>query len=652
MFLKMKHTLKAAAFTALVSVVGVAGAQDSDPAEMVNQAAATATETAALMSDRFADITTFMDATVEAQIASLDIPAGSVSVVKDGEIIFAKAYGFTDREKKIPATADGTLFRPGSISKLFTWTAVMQQVEEGKLDLKTDVNQYLKTFQIPATFDEPITLEHILTHTAGFEEGAFGFLLTDDIANTLPLREAMAKYIPRRLNKPGEYSAYSNYATALAGLIVENVSGIPFNEYIKQKIFDPLSMNNSSFEEPLPADLNEKMAVGYKRKMGVWDAKKFEIIASFGPAGALSSTATDMAKFMIAHLNNGELNGNRILAEETAKLMHSNLFTPDDRISSMAHGFYEKFINGRRLIGHGGDTTLFHSNLMIDKEANLGLYVSFMGDTGGQARGAILDLFYDHYFPVDETTPEAPDDFKDRAADYAGTYKFWRHNQSTLEKAFAMLGSGIQVAPTEDNTLFIAGFGAPRQFVEIDKDLFIEVDGSQRIAFGRDDNGMVQDMYLDSMTFMSASRAPAAESPLFKTMLPALAVLFFLTVWTGWIYRRKEYKTMMPNERAAIRFSMATSGVTLLFVISLVVIISQHQSNLLFNIPGSFKMAILLPDLAAILTIGMVYHMIKCWTDGYWRLGRRIHYTLVSLAGVFMVWFYYYWNVYGVQLMA
>ena len=591
----------------------------------------------------------FIDGMVQGQIAAHDIPAVTVSIVKDDKVIFAKGYGWQDYEKRIPVKADTSLFRPGSISKLFTWTAVMQMVEQGKLDLDTDVNTYLKTFQIPATYAEPITLRHIMTHTAGFEEGGLGYLIILDPAKALPLKVAMEKYIPRRINKPGAYSSYSNYATALAGLMVENVSGTPFNQYIEENIFKPLGMNSSSFVEPLPEALHKNMAIGHKREAGVLKPQPFEIVSSFSPAGALSSTATDMAKFMMAHLNNGRLGDVQILQADTAKLMHSVAYKTDDRVSGMNLGFYENFFNGHRMIGHGGDTFQFHSDLMIDKAENLGIYVSYMGDGGAEGRSKFVQNFYDQYYPqaLEEITP--PEDFNDRASRFAGTYKFWRHNQSTVEKALGIAG-GLNVVPTGENTLMMGFGGEARQFVEIDKNLFRQVDGPMRIVFGEDENGNIRDFGVDVYPFMEASRQPSIESSFFANTLPGISLLLFLTVWLGWMYRRKEFKTMSSGERTAVKMSMGVSGINLIFLILVVSVLSIYGETLASDVPTALYLTMILPNIAVLLAIGMVWCAVKCWQNAYWRLGRRIHFTLVTLAAVYMSWFFYYWNMLGIQI--
>jgi len=591
----------------------------------------------------------FVDGMVQGQIAAHDIPAVTVSIVKDDKVIFAKGYGWQDYEKRIPVKADTSLFRPGSVSKLFTWTAVMQMVEQGKLDLDTDVNTYLKTFQIPATYAEPITLRHIMTHTAGFEEGGLGYLIIVDPAKMLPLKVAMAKYIPRRINKPGVYSSYSNYATALAGLMVENVSGTPFNQYIEENIFKPLGMNSSSFVEPLPEALHKNMAVGHKRKAGVLKSQPFEIISSFSPAGALSSTATDMAKFMMAHLNNGRLGDVQILQADTAKLMHSVAYKTDERVAGMNLGFYENFFNGHRMIGHGGDTHQFHSDLMIDKAENLGIYVSYMGNGGAKGRSKFVQNFYDQYYPqaLEEITP--PEDFNDRASRFAGTYTFWRKNVSNIEKAFG-IGGGLDVVATGESTLMLGLGGESRQFVEIDKNLFRQVDGPMRIVFGEDENGNIRDFGVDGSPFMEASRQPAIESSFFANTLPGISLLLFLTVWVGWMYRRKEFKTMSSGERTALKMSMGVSGINLIFLILMVSVLSIYDETLASDVPTALYLTMILPNIAVLLTIGMVWCAVKCWQNAYWRLGRRIHFTLVTLAAVYISWFFYYWNMLGIQI--
>ncbi|MBT5220263.1 MAG: beta-lactamase family protein, partial [Woeseia sp.] len=345
--------------------------------------------------DDLGHLESYMDGVVDSQMKDNSSASGVVTIVRNDEVIFAKGYGFKDIEEHIPVDPESTLFRPGSTSKLFTWVAVMQQVEQGKLDLDTDVNEYLENFQIANTFDQPITLRHIMTHTSGFEDGGLGYLIIIDEEKILPLADAMERYQLLRVNPPGAQSSYSNYATALAGLMVANVSGLSFNDYIQKNILDVLGMKNSTFYQPLPTSLEDQMADGYQLENGSYVAKPFELIASFGPAGGLSSSGIDMAKFGNAILNLGEYNGARILGEDTMRQMLSRSFSHDDRMMGMALGFYETDENGVLIVGHGGDTFHFHSDLAVDLENDIAIFTSFTGDGGSTVRAAIVPAFYD-----------------------------------------------------------------------------------------------------------------------------------------------------------------------------------------------------------------------------------------------------------------
>lgn len=637
-----------ALMTALMMGVGFAAHAQDDAAPAADVEAG-ADAVAGSAPGGYEGLEAFVDGMVESHLKTLDVSGATVSIVKDGKLIFARGYGYQDIDKDVPVDAETSLFRIGSTSKLFTWTSVMQQVERGNIDLDADVNTYLKTFQIPDTYDEPITMRHILTHTAGFEEGALGYLINYDLNNITQLRDAMATYVPARINPPGKYSSYSNYATALAGLIVANVSGLPFNEYVEKNIYAPLGMVHSTFREPLPENLASGQTMGYLNEAGKDVAQPYELITGFGPAGAMASSATDMAKFMLAHLNAGSLDGNSILSEATTAQMHSVLFQGDERLGGMAHGFYEEYINGHRLIGHGGDTFQFHTNLVLDQKENLGIFISYATPSDTKGRDTFVETFYDHYYPVELEAITPPADFDERAAKYAGTYKFWRHNQTTIEKAMGLMGSGLEVAPSGEGTLIFAGFGEPRQYVEVGENLFRQVDGPHMIAFGENEDGQIVDLYIDGLPFMNASRAPAFESGLFKMLLPLVSFILFITVFLGWCYRRKEYKAMEAPERMAIRFSMGMAGANLLFFIFLGVIMAVYKMELFQDIPFIFDLNLVLPIIASLLTIGVLYHAVQAWREGYWRKGRRVHYTLVALAGFFMVVFYWYWNILGFQ---
>jgi CubicO group peptidase (beta-lactamase class C family) len=288
----------------------------------------------------------FIDGFMGAQTPGA-IGGATVAVVKDGELFFSKGYGYADVDRQIPMDPAQTLVRPGSISKLFTWTAVMQLVEQGKLDLDADVNTYLKGIKIPATYDAPVTLRNILTHTAGFEDGGIGYLLARSDKDLEPLQDFLAAHMPARVRPPtrdfgtGTGASYSNWAAALAGDVVATVSGMSFDDYVRQHIFAPLGMTSSTFSEPLPENLAARMSGGYEFRDGKLERQPFELLHNWAPAGSLSSTATDMAKFMLAYLQDGTAADGHMLRPETVRLMYTRTLSPDPALNGTLLGFYE-----------------------------------------------------------------------------------------------------------------------------------------------------------------------------------------------------------------------------------------------------------------------------------------------------------------------
>ncbi|MBT0669272.1 beta-lactamase family protein [Novosphingobium profundi] len=348
-----------------------------------------------------ADVDAWLDGYMPFALHSKDIAGAVVTVVKDGQIVAARGYGYADIVKRTPVDPATTLFRPGSVSKLVTWTAVMQQVEAGKIDLDADVNTYLD-FTIPPRNGQPITMQQIMTHTAGFEE-AMKDLITDRQDGLIPLGTYLKRWTPTRIFDAGTTPAYSNWATSLAGYVVERTSGMSFDAYVEAHIFRPLDMTTASFRQPLPANLKPLVATGYPRASQ--DAQPFEVVIP-APAGSLSASGLDMAKFMIAHLENGR----GLLRPQTAAMMHdsplakvnpASLVPPLNR---MELGFFETNINGRDVIAHLGDTNNFHTSLHLFRKEGVGFYVSFnsAGKEGGAhtVRQQLFQDFADRYFPA------------------------------------------------------------------------------------------------------------------------------------------------------------------------------------------------------------------------------------------------------------
>src|SRR6185295_14840618 len=271
------------------------------------------------------DVDAWLDGYMPYALKAGAIPGAVVVVVKDGQPLTMRGFGYSDLKTQKPVDPNLTLFRPGSVSKLFTWTAVMQLVQAGKLDLDKDINAYLD-FKIPPRDGKPITLRNLMTHTPGFAETA-KYLIDFGEKHPKPLGQILARWTPERINAPGTMPAYSNYGASVAGYIVERVSGEPFNAYVARHIFAPAGMAHSSFDQPLPAALRPLMSKGYES--GSSDPKPYEVIG-MAPAGALASTGAAMGRFMIAHLNH------TLLDPQTSQLMYAPANKPFSALPAMA----------------------------------------------------------------------------------------------------------------------------------------------------------------------------------------------------------------------------------------------------------------------------------------------------------------------------
>jgi len=408
------------------------------------------------------DVETWLDGYFPYALYSGDIAGAVVVVVKDDQVLFEKGYGYADYGASKLVDAKSTLFRWGSVSKLFTWTAVMQLVEQGKVDLDADVNQYID-FKIPPRQGKPVTMRNIMTHTAGFEERLKG-LIGVEADGVMPLEQFMKMYVPARIFAPGETPAYSNTAAALAGYIVARVSGMPFDDYMDKHLFGPLEMQNSTFRQPLPERFKPHLSLAYQTAS--LPPKPFEIVGP-APAGSLSATGDDMSHFMLAHLKNGRYGSSQILKPETSQQMHDTALTILPQVNRMVLGFFEDNYNGHRVIAHGGDTQWFHSDLHLFIDDGVGLLVSLnsVGKEGAaqEVRAELFHQFADRYLPgptadgkVDEKTAA------EHARMIAGRYSVSRRAETSFVSLLYLAQQAV-VADNGDGTISVSNAVGPSE---------------------------------------------------------------------------------------------------------------------------------------------------------------------------------------------
>lgn len=541
-----------------------------------------------------ADVEAWLDGFLPYALERGDVAGAVLVVVKDGAILLEKGYGYSDVAERKPVDPERTLFRPGSVSKLFTWTAVMQLVEEGKLDLDSDINAYLD-FKISPREGKPITLRNIMTHTPGFDETARALFVTK--TEDLPsLEKAMKYWVPPRVTAAGSTPAYSNYGAGLAGYIVQRVSGEAFDDYIERHIFAPLGLTHASFRQPLPAQLQPWMAKGYE--LGSGEPKPFEIV-TIPPAGSLSASGGDMARFMIAHLQNGAFGSNRILQDTTAVKMHGTASKMIPPLNRMLLGFYENNINGHRVITHAGDTEVFHSELNLFVDDGVGLYISVnsLGKEGaaGLIRSALFKQFSDRYFPghwqegaVDAKTA------KEHAQLMAGRYVLSRGSHTTFLAVLSLLGQ-VKVVANDKGTIALPDLkgldGAPKKWREIAPFVWRNADGGDRIA-AQVENGRVMRFGYDPYPFMLFEPvawwwSAAWLLPLWMAALVALALSTL--AWPVSALIRRRYGVaygLNGREAKAHRRVRIGSALVLAAMLAVAVILGLMSTNFKYVGPG------------------------------------------------------------------
>lgn len=599
------------------------------------------------------DVDAWLDGYMPYALHTGDIAGAVVTVVKDGQVIAARGYGYADIASRKPVDPARTLFRPGSVSKLVTWTAVMQLVEAGKIDLDGDINAYLD-FRIPPRIGKPVTMRQIMTHTAGFEEAAKDLISYDPKAS-MPLGTYLKRWTPHRIFDAGTTPAYSNWATTLAGYVIERVSGMPFDTYVERRVFAPLNMTTASFRQPLPRALAGLPATGYPRASE--KAKGFEIVVP-APAGALSASGLDMAKFMIAHLQNGR----GVLSPATAAMMHDS---PLDRVDPMSLipplnrmelGFFETNINGREVIAHLGDTENFHTSLHLFMKEGVGFYVSFnsAGREGAAhtVRGQLFQDFADRYFP--STVRDGRVDAK-TAAEHArmmvGLWQNSRRSESSFVDVLNLFGQS-EITLDDKGALVIPALkgpgGAALIWDEIAPFVWRDRYGHDRLAAKVVDGKVVRWSYDGFSPFMVFDRVPAARSsawllPMLYASMAVLALtfLYWPVVW----FARRRYAGTPVAKGPSLRGFRAMRVMALLVLALLggwMWFVTAAFSDLDMLSSKSDALVWLLQIATAIILVGAVgiagWNLWLTWRDGRgWA--RRVWNVLVLLATLVVLYF-------------
>lgn len=605
-----------------------------------------------------AELEAFLDEFFVDVMEQRHIAGAAVAIVKDGELFFTKGYGYSDIEHGIPVDPEETMFHIGSNTKPITWTAVMQLVEQGKLDLDADVNTYLD-FRVPDTYPQPITLRSLMTHSSGFAERWIGSLVVDE-SELMPTRDWLVSKMPARIFPPGEAVGYSNYNAMLAGYIVSRVSGQPYPQYIQEHIFDPLGMSHSTAISPIPPELRAKLSGGYVYVDGAFQPFPDYTGQQAGfPSGVIQATVTDMARFMIAQLEYGrysdeEISEARILKESTARQMQTTLYTPDPRFLGTAYAYAELTDNGVWTLGHEGYYPPMRSQTLLLPDRRLGIFYAVntrdTEDLTIQHYG-FQRAFFDHYFPAPAAEHiEPPTDFAERAARFVGSYRMASYPASTPDKVADVVGGySVKISAPGDDTLLFDMGTVKLNFVEVEPLYFRQVNGPFSLLFTEDDRGRITQLYTDLQPQYAAMKLPWYELPSFHLPLTLTSVLLFLitlpVALAQSIRERHHGADTRPASRAARSIIAAISLLNLLFVGGM--LFGFRPATELHGIAPFISLVVGLTVLSALLTALAVVYMVLAWKGRYWSVTSRTYYTLVTVAAITFVWFLNHWNLLG-----
>ena len=591
-----------------------------------------------------------LDSAIVAAMHEHNVPGAAVAVVRDGAVDVLEAYGCADRERNVPADPRTTVYRIASVSKPFVATAALVAAERGLVDLRTDVNRYLRNLQVPSAWDRPITLHDLLTHTAGFDESIVGYAARSP-AEVRPLGEFLAKKLPRRGWPPGDVTAYSNYGYALAGYVVESAAGLSFANYVQRELLTPLGMTRSSYAQPLPPELERDLAASYRCNANGCTSVDRDYRSAY-PPGGLATTADDMSRFLLAQLGLG-VNGQRVLSDSVLRLMHTRQFSHHADLPGLTYGFVEEGVGDDRALTHAGGASGFMSFVVIVPGRR---FAAFVVANGGSSRfgAAARDAITRAAIPAASATRMSVAPPISPVADPAGAYRLTRYAHRGVENLPALFAGQLHVSRRGSATIAILGLGdANGDYVPNAANRWRKADGIDVVAV-RTENGTVTHLF-GSLSFFG-TRFPAAyerlawydapgflnEALSFTVALPLLAVILWPIVagviW--WLRRRRPSGRRVAASTGApraIAVGVAVSAAALAAWFTFGFIATSNRAaeggggELVYGLPQSMQLLAWAPSLLAVLTALVVLATVVGWRRRWWSIPGRLLYTVIAL---------------------
>lgn len=576
------------------------------------------------------------------------IPGSVFVFVKHGKIFFKKGYGYADLESQTPVDPDKTVFRVGSNSKLFIATAVMQLVEQGKLNLDEDINEYLKTFNVPNKPNKPITLKNLLTHTAGFDEVNLN-MSTLRKKDRLELGEYLKKAMPDIVMESGKVTSYSSYGMNLAAFIVESVSGMPFHRYVDENILKPLKMKNSGFM-PEPSLMKNK-ATPYIYRNKRYESLPHDYMHGY-PAASFMTTGSDLARFIIAHLQKVEPDGISILNKSGAEFMHQKQFSNHPALPGMGLGFIEDRIKGYRIIRHSGWVAGFKTMSVLIPDLQVGMFISYNIEypiPRGRNNALSLEIIrhiLERYYPTVSRSAQDEGILSGFPESIEGSYRKNRLARKMFTKA-GSFGNDLNVRIIDSQSILVG----KDKFNQKGPLLFEKNGAEERIGFRTDENGIITHLFKGSAA-VAWDRLTFFETSFFHLLLLGVSgVIFLLAMFlTPFMVYRYRIKAGVVHKVTSIAWWLSgTVGFINIASTALLVwtLLSSTYISTYWTLPTGLKQILILPIIASILGLILTGVTIYLWVKKHGSIYDRIFFSVVIVGCLLFTFFLDYWNLLG-----
>ena len=607
---------------------------------------------------------TALDSAIVAAMTEHAVPGAALAIVRDGRVDRLVGYGCANRARDTRVDPRRSVFHIASVSKPFVALAAVQLAVDGRLDFHTDVNRYLRTMQVPTAWNRGVTLHDLLTHSAGFEESVVGYAARTS-ADIRPLGEFLAAKLPERGWPPGEVTAYSNYGYALAGYVVESVAGQSFADYVRSNILAPLGMRRSSFQQPMPPELERDAALSYRCAEGDCTPVTPDYRSAY-PPGGLVTTADDMSRFMLAQLR-VPLDGRQVLSDSVLSLMHTRQFTLDPALPGSTYGFSEDALAGERALTHAGSASGYTSFVVLVPSKQFGAFLVANGGSsrfGADARAAIAAQF----LPVPAPAPSPA--LAPATVDPVGSYRLTRYAHRGVENLPALFNGQLHVRRSGD-TLVVDGLGdANGPYVAVAANRWQRV-GTHDLIAARAVDGRVTHLF-GSLSFFG-TRTPATyerlawfddpyivnEALSFVVAVPIIALLAWpIVAGIVWLVRRRtRYVAKLRAKPSRMRgyaaaLAVVFAAVAVAFVFGFIAKTNQAAQRgggeIVYGLPTTMRLLAYAPVAIASLTLALLVATVVGWRRRWWSIPGLVLFTAITLNAVLLVALVVRWGYFPV----